>query len=42
MWSLGCVLYELLALKRAFDGENLPSIVMKITKVRKRAALYKK
>ncbi|PAV71159.1 hypothetical protein WR25_07354 isoform F [Diploscapter pachys] len=32
MWSLGCVLYELLALKRAFDGENLPSIVMRITK----------
>ncbi|CAI5439455.1 unnamed protein product [Caenorhabditis angaria] len=32
MWSLGCVFYELLELKRAFDGENLPSIVMKITK----------
>ncbi|KAK6023963.1 hypothetical protein OSTOST_10236, partial [Ostertagia ostertagi] len=33
LWSLGCVLYELLELKRAFDGENLPAIVMKITKV---------
>ncbi|KJH53197.1 hypothetical protein DICVIV_00508 [Dictyocaulus viviparus] len=32
LWSLGCVLYELLELKRAFDGENLPAIVMKITK----------
>ncbi|EPB71815.1 hypothetical protein ANCCEY_09095 [Ancylostoma ceylanicum] len=35
LWSLGCVLYELLELKRAFDGENLPAIVMKITKVGK-------
>ncbi|VDO61411.1 unnamed protein product [Heligmosomoides polygyrus] len=33
LWSLGCVLYELIELKRAFDGENLPAIVMKITKV---------
>lgn len=33
LWALGCVLYELAELKRAFDGENLPSIVMKITKV---------
>ncbi|KAL3997880.1 Serine/threonine-protein kinase nekl-2 [Acanthocheilonema viteae] len=32
LWALGCVLYELAELKRAFDGENLPSIVMKITK----------
>lgn len=32
LWSLGCVLYELIELKRAFDGENLPAIVMKITK----------
>ncbi|CAB3410906.1 unnamed protein product [Caenorhabditis bovis] len=32
MWSLGCVFYELLELKRAFDGDNLPAIVMKITK----------
>lgn len=31
MWSLGCVLFELLQLERAFDGENLPAIVMKIT-----------
>uniref|UniRef100_A0A915ABQ3 non-specific serine/threonine protein kinase n=1 Tax=Parascaris univalens TaxID=6257 RepID=A0A915ABQ3_PARUN len=32
LWALGCVLYELCELQRAFDGENLPSIVMKITK----------
>ncbi|MFH4983929.1 hypothetical protein AB6A40_010638 [Gnathostoma spinigerum] len=31
LWSLGCVLYEICELKRAFDGDNLPSIVMKIT-----------
>ncbi|CAP31639.2 Protein CBR-NEKL-2 [Caenorhabditis briggsae] len=31
MWSLGCVLFELLQLERAFDGENLPALVMKIT-----------
>uniref|UniRef100_A0A1I7U4B4 non-specific serine/threonine protein kinase n=1 Tax=Caenorhabditis tropicalis TaxID=1561998 RepID=A0A1I7U4B4_9PELO len=34
MWSLGCVLFELLQLERAFDGENLPAIVMKITQGR--------
>lgn len=34
LWALGCVLYELAELKRAFDGENLPLIIMKITKVR--------
>ncbi|VDM97486.1 unnamed protein product, partial [Onchocerca ochengi] len=34
LWALGCVLYELAELRRAFDGENLPSIVMKITKGR--------
>lgn len=33
MWSLGCILYELTHLTRAFDGESLPSIVMKITQV---------
>uniref|UniRef100_A0A0K0EBM9 ornithine aminotransferase n=1 Tax=Strongyloides stercoralis TaxID=6248 RepID=A0A0K0EBM9_STRER len=34
MWSLGCILYELTHLTRAFDGESLPSIVMKITQGR--------
>ncbi|RCN36173.1 kinase domain protein [Ancylostoma caninum] len=41
LWSLGCVLYELLELKRAFDGENLPAIVMKITKVSRPRNLHK-
>ncbi|GMR56010.1 hypothetical protein PMAYCL1PPCAC_26205 [Pristionchus mayeri] len=31
IWALGCVFYELFMLRRAFDGENLPAIVMKIT-----------
>jgi serine/threonine protein kinase len=30
LFAMGCVLHELAALSRAFDGENLPSIVMKI------------
>ena len=34
LWSLGCVLFELIELKRAFDGDSFPSIVLKITTVR--------
>lgn len=34
IWALGCVFYELFMLRRAFDGENLPAIVMKITQQR--------
>jgi NIMA (never in mitosis gene a)-related kinase 1/4/5 len=30
IWALGCVLYELTTLKHAFDGRNLPSLVLKI------------
>ncbi|VDN58093.1 unnamed protein product [Dracunculus medinensis] len=30
IWALGCVLYELCELKKAFDGDNIPSIVIKI------------
>ncbi|RDD38533.1 Serine/threonine-protein kinase Nek8 [Trichoplax sp. H2] len=30
IWSLGCVLYELASLKRAFEAPNLPALVMKI------------
>ncbi|XP_072173029.1 serine/threonine-protein kinase Nek8-like [Diadema setosum] len=30
MWAVGCVLYELLTLKRAFEANNLPALVMKI------------
>uniref|UniRef100_A0A914CMP9 non-specific serine/threonine protein kinase n=1 Tax=Acrobeloides nanus TaxID=290746 RepID=A0A914CMP9_9BILA len=31
IWSLGCVLFELVELRRAFDGESFASIVRKIT-----------
>ncbi|XP_038075513.1 serine/threonine-protein kinase Nek8-like [Patiria miniata] len=30
IWAVGCVLYELLTLKRAFEADNLPALVMKI------------
>ncbi len=30
IWSLGCILYELVTLRRAFTGKNLPNLVMKI------------
>jgi NIMA (never in mitosis gene a)-related kinase len=34
IWSLGCILYELCTLKHAFDGNNLPSLVLKILRGR--------
>lgn len=30
VWALGCILYELCALRRAFDGSNLGAITVKI------------
>ena len=30
VWALGCVLYELCALKRAFEAPTLPALIMKI------------
>lgn len=32
LWSLGCVLYELVTLKHAFEGNSLPALVMNIIK----------
>lgn len=32
IWALGCVLYELATLKKAFEASNLPALVMKIMK----------
>ncbi|KAK5986404.1 NEK (NEver in mitosis Kinase) Like [Trichostrongylus colubriformis] len=30
MWALGCILYEMVCLQKAFEGENLPALVNKI------------
>ncbi|KAF2366257.1 Protein kinase domain [Trinorchestia longiramus] len=32
VWALGCVLYELLSLNRAFQAETLPALFQKITR----------
>ncbi|XP_077549145.1 serine/threonine-protein kinase Nek8-like isoform X3 [Haemaphysalis longicornis] len=32
IWALGCILYELMTLKSAFQGDHVPTIMMKILK----------
>ncbi|KAG8182304.1 hypothetical protein JTE90_013910 [Oedothorax gibbosus] len=32
IWALGCILYELMTLKRPFDATTLPALIMKIMK----------
>jgi NIMA (never in mitosis gene a)-related kinase len=34
VWALGCVLYEVTTLKHAFNGQNLPALVLKILRVK--------
>jgi hypothetical protein len=34
VWALGCVLYELAALRKPFDGSNLPGIIFSIMRNR--------
>lgn len=33
MWALGCCLYEMCALRKAFDADNLPALIHKIINV---------
>lgn len=33
IWSLGCILHEMMCLSRPFDGTNLPALVHKIVEV---------
>ena len=30
VWAIGCVLYEMCALKKAFDASNLGAITVKV------------
>ncbi|KAF8367338.1 nekl-1 [Pristionchus pacificus] len=32
IWALGCILYEITCLQKAFEGENLPALVNRIMK----------
>ena len=32
IWALGCILYELCTLKRAFDGSNIMALIFQIIK----------
>ena len=32
VWALGCLTYEMLTLKHAFNGKSLPALILKIMK----------
>jgi len=34
IWSMGCVLYELVELKKAYEGESLSSLLLRIARVK--------
>ena len=33
VWALGCILYEMVCLQKAFEGTNLPAVIHKIVQV---------
>jgi len=33
IWSMGCVLYELVELKKAYEGDSLSSLLLRIARV---------
>jgi serine/threonine protein kinase len=39
VWALGCIVYELLTLKRAFDASNLGAMYGKIVEYEHRATV---
>ena len=40
VWSLGCLLYEMAALRRAFEAPNLPSLVLKVKAIQSSTLVY--
>ncbi len=33
VWAMGCILYEMVCLQKAFEGTNLPAVIHKIVQV---------